>query len=110
MKNCPSNNFSKQFQDYRLHLGRDVYNKMGLTYYHVSPLKDLEINGKPQKNIVGYDKENVYTFADSKKKPLEGSSELKSNLVVANGDVCAGFAANVSPSTSDPDQLLGILE
>ncbi|XP_001604024.1 apolipophorins [Nasonia vitripennis] len=94
------------FQDYRLHLGREVYNKMGLTYYHVSPLKDLEINGKSQKNVVGYDKDYVYTFADSKKKPLEGSSDLKSNLATVNGDVCAGFAVNTGGSAFSTHNFL----
>ncbi|XP_011501184.1 PREDICTED: apolipophorins-like, partial [Ceratosolen solmsi marchali] len=82
------------FQDYRLFLGRDVYNQLGLTYYHVSPLKDLEVSGKPQKNVIGFDKEYAYTFADSKKKPLEGNAELKSNLALAGADVCAVFAVN----------------
>jgi hypothetical protein len=74
-----------------------VYKQLGLTYYHVSPLKDLEVSGKPQKNVIGFDKDYAYTFTDSKKKPLEGSTELKNNLALARGDVCAGFAVNVSP-------------
>ena len=67
-----------------------------MTYYQVSPLGEMEVSGKPQKTIVGYDKDYVYTFADSKKKPLEGSAEMKSNLALKEIDVCAGFAVNVS--------------
>ena len=69
---------------------------MGLMYYHLSPMKDMEISGKPQKNVVGYDSDYVYTFADSKKKPLEGNAEMKNNVALPGGDVCVGFAVNVS--------------
>lgn len=68
---------------------------MGLTYYHISPLKDLEISGKPHKGVVGFDNEAVYQLTDTKKKPLEGSTELKSNLALTGHDVCATFAAKV---------------
>ena len=56
---------------------------------------NIEISGKPQKNIVGFDYENVYTFAESKKKPLEGNTEMKNNLALTDDDVCAGFAVKV---------------
>ncbi|XP_014235825.1 apolipophorins [Trichogramma pretiosum] len=79
-------------QDYRLILGYDLYNRMGLTYYHVSPLTEIEVAGKPAKNVVGKDKNYVYTFADSKKKPLEGDPELEIEL--DEEDVCANFAIN----------------
>lgn len=83
-------------QDVVLLKGGSVYKQLGLNYYHISPLTDLEISGKPQKNVVGYDKNSVYTLADNKKKPLEGSTELKSNLALTKGDVCADFAAKVT--------------
>ncbi|XP_023246016.1 apolipophorins [Copidosoma floridanum] len=81
-------------QDYRLLLGREIYKQLGMTYYHLSPLKDIEIAGKPQKSVVGFDKDYVYTFSDSKKKPLEGSTEMKSSLTLPGKDVCAGFAVS----------------
>lgn len=59
-------------------------------------MKDLDVSAKAQKTVVGYDKDYVYTFSDSKKTPLEGSTELKSNLGAAGSDVCANFAVNVS--------------
>lgn len=77
-------------------MGLKVYRDIGLTYHHVSFLNDILVSGKPQKNVVGYDAESAYTFADSKKKPLEGSSDIKNNLVLTSNDVCAGFAVSVS--------------
>ncbi|XP_058796215.1 apolipophorins [Phymastichus coffea] len=93
--NCEKSAFSPiSFQDYKMLLGRDITSKMGLTYYHVSPLADLEVSGKPAKTVVGYDADQVYTFADNKEKPLKGSSEMKSNLHLGHGDVCAKFAVS----------------
>lgn len=74
---------------------RDFYKKMGLTYYHLSPLADIEISNKPAQNVVGIDDDHVYTFADSKKKPLEGSSDMKTNFKRTH-DVCTNFAVGVS--------------
>lgn len=76
-------------------MGEKIYRDSGLTYYHVGFLNDILVSGKPQKNVVGFDAQSGFTFADSKKKPLDGSIE-KSNLVVTNNDVCAGFAVSVS--------------
>lgn len=80
----------------RLIVGQRIYRTLGLTYNHISFLGDVMVSGKPQKNVVGYNSDSAYTFADSKKKPLEGSSEMKSNLEISSKDVCAGFAVAVS--------------
>ncbi|KAJ8687230.1 hypothetical protein QAD02_023024 [Eretmocerus hayati] len=93
-------------QDYRLLMARNTYNKLGLTYFHVSPLADLEIAGKPQKTAVGYDKNFVYTFADSKKKPLEGNADFKKDLVLTKKDVCAGFAVNTGGAAFSTSNFL----
>lgn len=89
---CEKSPFPISLQQLRLILGLKIYRDLGLTYYHVSYPKELLVSGKPQKNIVAYDQDNVYTFADSKKKPLTGSTDMKSNLVPAIKDVCADFA------------------
>lgn len=68
---------------------------MGLTYHHIFLTGSIEISGKVQKNVVGFDYDNAYILTDSKKKPLEGSSELKNNLILSENDVCANFAVNV---------------
>lgn len=75
-------------------MGEKIYRDLGATYYHVGYLNDILVSGKPQKNVVGFDAESGYTFADNKKKPLEGSID-KNNLVLTNKDVCAGFAVTV---------------
>lgn len=73
-----------------------LYRDLGMAYYHVYYPSDVQVSGKPQKNIVGYDSHGAYVFADSKKKPLNGNAELKNNLVLSV-DVCADFAVSVSP-------------
>lgn len=77
-------------------MAQKIYRDLGLTYYHVSFPGDLLVSGKTQKNVVGYDQDSAYTFADSKKKPLSGNADMKSNLTPAITDVCADFALNVS--------------
>lgn len=69
---------------------------MGLTYYHVYYTNDIQASGKAQKNIVGYDSDSVYVFADNKKKPLSGNTDLRNNIVLPTVDVCADFAVAVS--------------
>lgn len=73
-----------------------MYRDLGLTYHHMFLTDSVQVSGKPQKNVVGFDYDSAYTFADSKKKPLEGSTDLKSNLVLTDNDVCANFAVQVS--------------
>lgn len=82
-------------QQLRLLLGQKIYRDLGLTYYVVYQPGDIQASGKVQKNIVGYDSDSVYVLADSKKKPLNGNAELRSNLVLPNSDVCAEFAIAV---------------
>lgn len=58
---------------------------------------DIQVSGKVQKNIVGYDSDSIYVLSDNKKKPLVGSTDLKNNMVVTGPvDVCADFAVVVS--------------
>lgn len=85
-----------QLQQLRLVMGQKVYRDLGLTYYHISHLNEILVSGKPQKNVIGFDAHSAYTFADSKKKPLEGNAEMKNNLVLPSNDVCASFAVHVS--------------
>lgn len=82
-------------QQLRLLIGQKIYRDLGLTYYHVYYPGDIQVSGKPQKNIVGYDKDTAYVFAESKKKPLNGNDELRNNMVLS-ADVCADFAVAVS--------------
>lgn len=83
-------------QQLRLIIGLKTYRDLGLTYYLVYPTNDLQVSGKVQKNIVGYDSDSVYVLGDSKKKPLTGNTDLKNNLVLPTVDVCADFAVAVS--------------
>lgn len=73
-----------------------TYRNLGLTYHLVYQPDDIQVSGKTQKNIVGYDRDSVYVLADSKKKPLSGSSELRHTMTIPTPDVCADFAINVS--------------
>lgn len=85
-----------QLQQMRYFLGQRMYRNLGLTLYHIYQPGDIQISGKTQKNIVGYDHDSVYVLGDSKKKPLTGNTELKSNMVLPTVDVCADFAVAVS--------------
>ncbi|XP_023288424.1 apolipophorins, partial [Orussus abietinus] len=91
---CEKTPLPLSLQHLRILMGHKVYQDLGLTYYQISPLDDLQVSGKPQKNIVGYDYDAAYTFADAKKKPIEGSTEIRNNLVQLSNDVCSGFAVN----------------
>lgn len=92
---CKKSPLPISLQQVRLLLGQKTYRDLGLTYYHISYPDELIVSGKPQKNIVGYDENSVYTFADSdSKKPLVGRPDLKNNLVVPTADVCADFAVS----------------
>jgi len=62
----------------------------------VYPTNDIQVHGKVQKNIVGYDSDSVYVFSDNKKKPLIGNTDFKNNMVLPTVDVCAEFAVAVS--------------
>lgn len=61
---------------------------------------EVLVSGKAQKNIVGYDKDTAYVFAESKKRPLNGNDELRNTLVLPTADVCADFAIAVSKPKS----------
>ncbi|XP_011871153.1 PREDICTED: apolipophorins [Vollenhovia emeryi] len=89
---CERSPLPLSLQQLRLILGHKVYRDLGLTYYHMYHTDDIQVSGKVQKNIVGYDSDSVYVFGDSKKKPLTGNTELKSNMVLSTDDVCANFA------------------
>lgn len=75
-------------------IGQKTYRDLGLTYYHMFNTGEVQVDGKDQKNVVGYDRSGSYTYADAKKKPLDGSGSSK-GLAVSNNDVCANFAVNV---------------
>lgn len=85
-------------------MGQKIYRDLGLTYYLVYYTNDIQVSGKTQKNIVGYDSDSVYVFADSKKKPLSGSTDFK-NMVLPTVDVCADFAIAVSMQREKRNQL-----
>ncbi|XP_035725460.1 apolipophorins-like [Vespa mandarinia] len=89
---CEKSPLPISLQQLRLLLGQAIYRNLGLSYYHVWFSNDTLVYGKPQKNIVAYDYDSVYTFSDSKKKPLEGSNELRNNMILSTSDVCADFA------------------
>lgn len=92
---CEKSPLPISLQQIRLLLGQKTYRDLGLTYYHLSYPDELLVSGKPQKNIVGYDKQSVYTFADSDaQRPLTGRADLKNNLAVPTTDVCADFAVS----------------
>ncbi|XP_063988684.1 apolipophorins [Diachasmimorpha longicaudata] len=90
---CEKSPLPLSLQQVRLFMGQQVYRDLGLTYHHIGPLNDIWVSGKVQKNVVGYDSTDGYTFADSKNKPLDGSID-KNNLVLTSNDVCAGFAVS----------------
>ncbi|XP_018353837.1 PREDICTED: apolipophorins [Trachymyrmex septentrionalis] len=89
---CEKSPLPLSLQQLRLLLGLKVYRDLGLGYYQVYYTNDIQVSGKVQKNIVGFDSDSVYVFADSKKKPLSGNTDLKSNMVLSSVDVCADFA------------------
>ncbi|XP_015429625.1 PREDICTED: apolipophorins [Dufourea novaeangliae] len=103
---CEKSLLPFSLQQIRLLLGQKTYRDLGLTYYHVSHPNQLLVSGTPQKNIVGYDQDSAYTFADSKKKPLTGSTDIKSNLAPATTDVCADFAVSSGGATFSSDNFL----
>nr|XP_012148156.1 PREDICTED: apolipophorins [Megachile rotundata] len=103
---CEKSPFPISLQQIRLLLGQKMYRDLGLTYHHVSYPNELLVSGKPQKNIVGYDQDYAYTFADSKKKPLSGSSDMKNNLVATTNDVCADFAVSSGGAAFSSDNFL----
>nr|XP_012225513.1 PREDICTED: apolipophorins [Linepithema humile] len=89
---CEKSPLPLSLQQLRLLIGQKIYRDLGLTYYHVYYPGDIQVSGKSQKNIVGYDKDTAYVFAESKKRPLNGNDELRNNLVLPTADVCADFA------------------
>ncbi|XP_076294213.1 retinoid- and fatty-acid binding glycoprotein apolipophorin [Lasioglossum baleicum] len=92
---CEKSPLPISLQQIRLLLGQKTYRDLGLTYYHISYPRELVVSGKPQKNIVGYDKHSVYTYGDSDAaRPLTGRADLKNNLDVSPTDVCADFAVS----------------
>ncbi|XP_078038624.1 retinoid- and fatty-acid binding glycoprotein apolipophorin, partial [Augochlora pura] len=104
---CEKSPFAISLQQIRLILGLKTYRDLGLTYYHISYPDELLVSGKPQKNIVGYDKESVYTFADcDAKRPLAGNTDLKNNLVVPKTDVCADFAVSTGGALFSLDNFV----
>lgn len=89
---CERSPLPLSLQQLRLILGHKLYRDMGLTYYHMYNTGEIQASGKAQKNIVGYDSNSVYVFADNKKKPLNGNTDLKNSMVLRTDDVCANFA------------------
>ncbi|KAL0104310.1 hypothetical protein PUN28_017203 [Cardiocondyla obscurior] len=89
---CEKSPLPISLQQLRLIIGRKMYRDLGLTYYHVYNTNEIQVSGKPQKNIVGYDSNGAYVFGDNKKKPLSGNADLKNNMVLPAVDVCADFA------------------
>ncbi|XP_018393503.1 PREDICTED: apolipophorins [Cyphomyrmex costatus] len=89
---CEKSPLPLSLQQLRLILGLKMYRDLGLSYYQVYYTNDIQVSGKVQKNIVGYDSDSVYVFADSKKKPLSGNTDLRTNMVLPSIDVCADFA------------------
>lgn len=57
----------------------------------------MTVSNKPEaelKNVVGFDAEKVYTFADAKKNELEGDANVRPHLVY-NHDLCVTFSQYV---------------
>ncbi|KAG7188374.1 hypothetical protein KM043_008028 [Ampulex compressa] len=103
---CEKSPFPISLQQLRLLVGQKIYRDLGLTYYHISFPNELLAYGKPQKNVVGYDQDSAYTFADSKKRPLGGNAELKNNLISSASDVCADFAVSSGGATFSANNFL----
>ncbi|XP_071631577.1 apolipophorins [Temnothorax longispinosus] len=89
---CEKSPLPISLQQLRIIIGQKVYRDLGLTYYHIYYTNDIQVSGKAQKSIVGYDSDSVYVFGDNKKKPLSGNTELRNNMVLPTVDVCADFA------------------
>ncbi|XP_012266095.2 apolipophorins [Athalia rosae] len=91
---CEKSLLPVSLQQLRLLLGQLAYNNLGATYHQIANLDEILLSGKPVKNVVGYDGDSIYTFADSKKNPMEGNSQLRKTMSLTNEDVCANFAVN----------------
>lgn len=78
---CESSFLPISVQQVRSYIGSYVSRSEGISVHMITPLSDLSLdNDKPSDEIVGFDSEHVYTLEDAKKKPLEGSTELRSHL------------------------------
>lgn len=85
-----------------------LYKDRGFNFYIISPLADLTIANKADqkhKNIVGFDKEKIYTIADAKKKPLEGEATNRENLSF-NKDLCLGFSQDYGDAAFSSQNFL----
>ncbi|XP_012523598.1 apolipophorins [Monomorium pharaonis] len=90
---CEKSPLPISLQQLRLMLGQKMYRDLGLSFYYAYNTNDIQVSGKVQKNIVGFDSDSVYVLGDNKKRPLVGSTDLKNNMVVSGpADVCADFA------------------
>jgi hypothetical protein len=103
---CEKSLLPLSVQQLRLLIGLKIYRDLGLNYYQVHHTNDIQISGKVQKNIVGYDSDSVYVFADNKKKPLTGNTELKKNMVLPTVDVCADFAVTSGGAVFSSNNLV----
>ncbi|WP_147291044.1 VWD domain-containing protein, partial [Alteriqipengyuania lutimaris] len=64
-----------------------VLRDRGVAFHLIAPVQDLHITSKDAKvtkTVVGFDSDHVYVLSDAKKKVLEGSTELRNNLVYQN--------------------------
>ncbi|XP_054010516.1 apolipophorins isoform X2 [Hylaeus anthracinus] len=102
---CEKSAFPISLQYLKVLKGLKLYRDLGLTYFYMYFPKELLVSGKPQKNVVGYDADSVYTFADSKKKPLSGSSDMKENLATV-ADVCVDFAVSTGGAAFDLENFV----
>lgn len=60
----------------------------------ITPIDNLSVkdSSKTTKNVIGFSNDNVYTFADAKKKP-EGSPDLRKDIQY--NDFCVDFTLKV---------------
>ena len=95
---CESSLLPISLMQIRTYIASFKYRDQGISLHIISPLSDLALdNEKPANEIVGFDSEHVYTIGDAKKKPLEGSSELREHLK-NESDACIKVALGVSTS------------
>ena len=78
---CESSLLPISLMQIRTYIASFKYRDQGISLHIISPLNDLALdNDKSANEIVGFDSDHVYTIGDAKKKPLEGSSELREHL------------------------------
>ncbi|XP_044727273.1 apolipophorins isoform X2 [Chrysoperla carnea] len=75
---------------------QEKYRWNGATFNLITPLDDLEVeDSKQAKSVIGFNRNGAFTYADAKKKTVEGNAKLKDELEYP-ADSCIDFAQRSS--------------